>query len=150
MEVPNQMDSGTLITIGVTMLAVVALLLILRAAGIGRSRPKLRPLSPSARMRYMNQWDQIETRFIDAPEEAVRQAETVVMSVLHERGHPLGDRDLPSEVKRAHKHAYGARDRTEGMRRAMLHYRAVMEKMVGHEPTELEREEEQRRHREMA
>jgi hypothetical protein len=36
------------------------------------------------------------------------------------------------------------------MRQAMLHYRAVMERMVGPEPTELEREEEQRRRREMA
>jgi hypothetical protein len=139
-----------LVTIAVIVLAVVALLLILRAVGVGRSRPKLRDLSPSARMRYINQWDQIEMRFIDAPEEAVRQAETIVMSVLHERGHPLSDRDLPDEVKRAHKHAYGSRERTEGMRQAMLHYRAVMERMVGPEPTELEREEEQRRRREMA
>jgi hypothetical protein len=139
-----------LVTIAVIVLAVVALLLILRAVGVGRSRPKLRDLSPSARMRYINQWDQIEMRFIDAPEEAVRQAETIVMSVLHERGHPLSDRNLPDEVKRAHKHAYGSRDRTEGMRQAMLHYRAVMERMVGAEPTELEREEEQRRRREMA
>jgi hypothetical protein len=139
-----------LVTIAVIVLAVVALLLILRAVGVGRSRPKLRNLSPSARMRYINQWDQIEMRFIDAPEEAVRQAETIVMSVLHERGHPLSDRNLPDEVKRAHKHAYGSRDRTEGMRQAMLHYRAVMERMVGAEPTELEREEEQRRRREMA
>jgi hypothetical protein len=139
-----------LVTIAVIVLAVVALLLILRAVGVGRSRPKLRDLSPSARMRYINQWDQIEMRFIDAPEEAVRQAETIVMSVLHERGHPLSDRNLPDEVKRAHKHAYGSRDKTEGMRQAMLHYRAVMERMVGAEPTELEREEEQRRRREMA
>jgi hypothetical protein len=139
-----------LVTIAVIVLAVVALLLILRAVGVGRSRPKLRDLSPSARMRYINQWDQIEMRFIDAPQEAVRQAETIVMSVLHERGHPLSDRDLPDDVKRAHKHAYGSRDKTEGMRQAMLHYRAVMERMVGLEPTELEREEEQRRRREMA
>jgi hypothetical protein len=139
-----------LVTVAVIVLAVVALLLILRAAGMGRSRPKLRELPPSARMRYMNQWDQIEMRFIDSPEEAVRQAETVVMSVLHERGHPLSDRDLPNEVKRAHKHAYGSRDKTEGMRQAMLHYREVMERMIGSEPTELEREEEQRRRREMA
>ncbi len=72
------------------------------------------------------------------------------MSVLHKRGHPLSDRDLPAEVKRALKHAYGSRDRTEDMRQAMLHYRAVMERMIGPEPTELEREEEARRRREMA
>lgn len=144
------MDTGMIVTIAVIVLAVVALLLILRAAGRGRNRPKLRSLSPSARMRYMTQWDTIETRFIDAPEEAVRQAETVVMSVLHERGHPLSDRDLPAEVKRAHKYAYGSKDKTEGMRQAMLHYRSLMERMLGSAPTELEPEEEQRRRREMA
>lgn len=146
------MDTGTLVTIAIVVLAVVALLLILRAAGAGRRRPKLRDLSPSARMRYMTQWDQIETRFIDAPEEAVRQAETIVMSVLHERGHPLSDRDLPADMKRAHKHAYESRDKTEGMRQAMLHYRGVMERMIGSEQ-DVEREranEEERRRREMA
>jgi hypothetical protein len=144
------MDTGVLVTIAVVVLAVVALLLILRAAGVGRSRPKLRPLSPSARMRYVNQWDEIEARFVDSPEESVRQAETVVMSVLHERGHPLSDRDLPADMKRAHKHAYRSRDRTEGMRKAMLHYRGVMERMVGSEhDVELANEEERRR-REMA
>ncbi len=144
------MDTETLVTIAVLVLAVVAILLMLRAAGVGQKRPKLRPLSASARMRYMTEWDQVEARFIDTPEEAVRHAETVVMSMLHERGHPLSDRDLPAEVKRAHKHAHGSRDRTEGMRQAMLHYRAVVERMIGPEPTELEREEEARRQREMA
>ena len=144
------MDTGFLVTIAVVVLAVVVLLLILRAAGVGRSRPKLRPLSPSARMRYMNQWDVLEARFVDSPEESVRQAETVVMSVLHERGHPLSDGDLPADMKRAHKHAYGSRDRTEGMRKAMLKYRGVMERMVG-SPHDIElANEEERRRREMA
>ncbi|TMB41429.1 MAG: hypothetical protein E6J53_10585 [Chloroflexi bacterium] len=155
------MDSGTLVTIAVVILAVVVLLLLIRAAIGGSRRAKLRDLSPSARQRYITEWDQIETRFIDTPEEAVRQAETIVMSVLRERGHPLSDRDLPSDMKRAHKLAYGSRDRTEGMRQAMLNYRGVMEKMVG--PVERvapervapegarEREiEEERRRREMA
>jgi hypothetical protein len=101
-------------------------------------------------MRYINQWDTIEARFVDAPDEAVRQAETVVMSVLHERGHPLSDRDLPADMKRAHKDAYGSRDRTEGMRQAMLHYRGVMERMVGTEHDVEAANEEERRRREMA
>ncbi|HVH63969.1 MAG TPA: hypothetical protein VNA65_10245 [Candidatus Dormibacteraeota bacterium] len=125
------MDTGTLITILVVALVVVVLLFLIRAAGVGRARPRLRLLSPEARERYINEWDQIESRFVDAPEQAVREAESLVMSVLRERGHPLTERDLPMEVQRAHKLGYSSRDKTEGMRQALLQYRAVMEKMVG-------------------
>jgi hypothetical protein len=58
------------------------------------------------------------------------------------------ERDLPSEMQRAHKLGYSSRgDRTEGMRQALLHYRAVMERMMGW--TDRLRHDEQRR-REMA
>ncbi len=68
------------------------------------------------------------------------------MSVLRERGHPLTERDLPQEVQRAHRLGYSSRDKTEGMRQALLHYRAVVERMVGTED-QVRREE---RRREMA
>jgi len=142
------MNTGTLVTILVVALIVVVLLLLIRAAMGRRRTPSLRPLAPESRERYIAEWDQIETKFIDAPEEAVRQAESVVMSVLRERGHSLSERDLPSEVQRAHKLGYSSKDRTEGMRQAMLHYRAVMERMMGPED-QAQRAERQRR-REMA
>jgi hypothetical protein len=54
------------------------------------------------------------------------------MSLLRERRHPLETRRLPKDVLEARDDASMRRgDRTEGMRRAMLHYRVVMEKMVG-------------------
>jgi hypothetical protein len=140
------MDTGNLVTILVVALIVVVLLFLVRAAGIGRRRPKLRPLSAESRDRYMNEWDEIETKFVDAPEQAVREAEALVMSVLRERGHPLVERDLPPEVQRAHRLGYSSRDRTEGMRQALLHYRAVMERMVGPE----DRTQREQRRREMA
>lgn len=157
------MDTGSLVTLAIVVLVVAVLLFLIRASGIGRRRPKLRPLSPGSRDRYINEWDQIEMMFVDAPEEAVRHAETLVMSVLRERGHPLSDRDLPDEMKRAHKHADEARDRTEGMRRALLQYRAMVVKHVGPEERPKDREqqlaekdreqqltEEERQRREMA
>jgi len=140
------MDTGTLVTILVVALVVVVLLFLIRAAGVGRRRPQLRPLSAESRDRYANEWDEIETKFVDAPEQAVREAEALVMSVLRERGHPLLERDLPREVQRAHRLGYSSRDKTEGMRQALLHYRAVMERMVGPEDKALR---DQRR-REMA
>ena len=140
------MDTGTLITILVVALVVVVLLFLIRAAGVGRRRPQLRPLSAESRDRYVEEWDEIETKFVDAPEQAVREAEALVMSVLRERGHPLTERDLPQEVQRAHRLGYSSRDKTEGMRQALLHYRAVMERMVGAE----DRAQREQRRREMA
>jgi hypothetical protein len=140
------MDTGNLVTILVVALIVVVLLFLVRAAGIGRRRPKLRPLPAESRDRYVHEWDEIETKFVDAPEQAVREAEALVMSVLRERGHPLIERDLPPEVQRAHRLGYSSRDRTEGMRQALLHYRAVMERMVGPE----DKAQREQRRREMA
>ena len=132
------MDTGTLVTILVIALVVVVLLMLFRAAGVGRRRPNLRPLPPESRDRYASEWDEIETKFVDSPEQAVREAEALVMSVLRERGHPLTERDLPTEVQRAHRLGYASRDKTEGMRQALLHYRAVVEEYG--RPTEHVRE----------
>lgn len=127
------MDTGTLVAILVVALVIVVVLFLVRAAGIGRSRPKLRPLTPESRDRYIHDWDEIETKFVEAPEQAVREAEALVMSVMRERGHPLTERDLPQEVQRAHRLGYTSKERTEGMRQALLQYRAVVERMVGPE-----------------
>jgi hypothetical protein len=137
------MDTGTLIAILVVALVVVVLLFLLRAAGVGRRSPKLRPLTAESRDRYINDWDEIETKLVDAPEQAVREAEALVMAMLREGGHPLTERDLPNEVQRAHKLGYTSKDKTEGMRQAILHYRVVMERMVGAE--DLARREQRRR-----
>jgi len=127
------MDTGTLVTILVVGLVVVVLLFLIRAAGVGRRQPKLRPMPPESRDRYISEWDEIEAKFVEFPEQAVREAEALVMAVLRERGHPLTERDLPSEVQRAHKLGYNSKDKTEGMRQAMLQYRGVVERMVGTE-----------------
>jgi hypothetical protein len=125
------MDQGTLVAIGVVALVVIVLLLLIRAASAGRRRPRLRALPAESRERYISDWDDIESKFVESPEQAVREAESLVMSMLRERGHPLTDRDLPQEMKRAHKLGYSSRDRTEGMRQALLQYRGVMEQMMG-------------------
>ena len=139
------MDNGTLVTVLVVALVVVVLLLLIRAArGARRARPKLSPLPVEARDRYVHDWDEIETKFVDAPEQAVREAEALVMSVMRERGHPLTERDLPREMHRANK--LRTRKGTEGMRQALLQYRSLMERMVGPE----DKAAREQRRREMA
>jgi hypothetical protein len=123
------MDTTTLMIVGLSVLVIVLMLLFAR--GGRRRHVDLQPLSNESRDRYLTEWDRIEMRFVDAPEEAVREADALVMSVLRERRHPLETRMLPGDVQAARKHAsMGRGDRTEGMRRAMLRYRAAMEKMV--------------------
>jgi len=119
------------VTILIVALVVVVLLFLIRAASLARRRPQLRALTPESRERYISEWDEIEAKFVDSPQQAVREGEALVMSVLRERGHPLRERDLPSEVQRAHRLGYASRDKTEGLRQALLSYRVVMERMIG-------------------
>ena len=130
MEVLNEMTTAALLIIGVS---VALIILILASSRSVRGVPaNLSALSDEARDRYLVEWDRIESRFVDAPEDAVRESDALVMSLLRERGHPLAEKKLPADVRRARNDASMDKgDRTEGMRRAILHYRAVVERMVG-------------------
>lgn len=126
------MDQTALVVIGLAVLVIVLVLLLGEGGGRRVRQGDLVALSDESRSRYIMEWDRIEARFVDAPEEAVREADSVVMSVMRERRHPLEERSLPKEMREARRDATRGRgDRTEGMRRAMLQYRAVMEKMAG-------------------
>ena len=124
------MSETALVIIGLALLVIVLIVLFGR---VGRSsgRVDLLPLADESRDRYLVDWDRIEMRFVDAPEEAVREADALVISLLRERRHPLVTKRLPKELQEAREEASREKgDRTEGMRRALLHYRSVVEKMV--------------------
>ena len=131
------MDTTALVVIGLAALVIVVVLLFARTAR-GR-RGDLVPLSDESRDRYVTEWDRIEMRFVDAPGEAVSEADALVIALLRERRHPLG-RSLPNELHTAREEASLRRgDKTEGMRRAMLQYRGLVEKMIGRrKPSEAE------------
>jgi hypothetical protein len=125
------MDSTTLVIIGVIVLAVIVVLLVIagmRSRG-GFGGPKLKPLSGEARDRYGAQWDKVEARFVDDPEGAVREADSILMGLLREREHPMTEQQLPARMKKARRLAMGqdGKGGTEGLRQAMLEYRGVME-----------------------
>jgi len=106
----------------------------------------IRPLTPAARDRYLDEWRQAEARFVNEPEDAARAAERVVVRVLEERGYPTGvdteERaahvavDHPEVVERyRHGHAMlesngGDGRETENLRKAMIDFRAVFETLV--------------------
>jgi hypothetical protein len=113
-----------------TLLAVfVILAIVAMATRAGRTRhPLLSPLTAEARDRYAARWDQIESRFVEAPEESVAQADALALAVLGECDHPLAEKMLPDRMRKARREA--SRGGTEGLRLAMLDYRAVIEEMA--------------------
>jgi hypothetical protein len=132
------MDITTLVIVGMAAVVVIVMLVALGGRSQRVARPSLRPLAPEAIDRYAAAWDRIESHFVDAPEEAVREADSLALALLGEREHPLADDRLPQGMVRARRAAAGKDGRgTEGLRRAMLHYRAVIEDMAG-TPEELE------------
>ena len=54
---------------------------------------EIQPLSEAARSRYMDDWQRAEQRFVDDPELAAREADSIVRGVLTERGYPDDDFD---------------------------------------------------------
>ena len=79
------MNTTTLVIVGVIVLAVIIVLALVLGRSRGLRRPKLRELTPEARDRYGSQWDKVEARFVDDPEGAVREADSILMGMLRER-----------------------------------------------------------------
>jgi hypothetical protein len=140
------MDTTTVVIVGVVVLMVIIALVVLAGRSRRASRPTLKPLTPEARDRYGAKWNQIESRFVEMPEEAVREADALVLAILGEREHPLAESRLPDGVRKARREA--ARGGTEGKRLAILHYRAVVEEMS--RVSEVEREQLREGRRETA
>lgn len=105
----------------------------------------LRPLAPRRRELFLEQWTQLQERFIDAPHTAVEEAERLVTSTMTERGYPAaGFEDQMSHLSVEHGgalddyrrgHEIGvraARDQasTEDLRQAMVHYRALFQDLL--------------------
>src|ERR1700681_4275724 len=119
------MSTTALVIIGLAVLVIVLILLFGRRGANG-GRVDMVSLTDESRDRYLADWDRVEMRLVDAPGDAVREADALVMSVRRERRHPLEARLLPKDVQDARQFASMERgDKTEGMRRAMLHYRVV-------------------------
>jgi len=109
----------------------------------------IRPLNAAAQARYAQQWAAIQERFVDAPQEAVTQAQRLVMTVMKERGYPTeGDDQVLADLSVEHasvvdhyRAAYGISQRaaggtasTEDLRQAMIHYRALFQELLGAPP----------------
>jgi hypothetical protein len=110
-----------------------------------RNELDIRPLTPTARDRYLKEWRAVQSRFVDEPAGAVDDADSLVQSVMAERGYPMEHFDAQADLisvdhpvvvqnyRAAHTihGAYGRGDAgTEDLRQAMVHYRALFEELL--------------------
>ena len=110
-----------------------------------REQLDIRPLSQAARARYVQSWQVVQAQFVDDPSVAVASADSLIASVMADRGYPVEDFeqraadvsvDHPQVVanyrdghRLARQNADG-KGSTESLRQAMRHYRALFEELV--------------------
>jgi hypothetical protein len=110
----------------------------------------IRPLTPTARARYAAEWASVQERFVDEPQQAVVEAQRLVVAVMTERGYPAEGHDqIAADLSVDHAavlaHYRAAEDistsaeagtaSTEDLRQAMIHYRMLFGALLG-EPDE--------------
>jgi hypothetical protein len=111
-----------------------------------RSQLNIVELDPAARERYLQGWRAAQARFVDNPVAATREADLLVTNVMRDRGYPVENFDQQAAdvsvdhpaVVEHYRSAHGIalkseREQvtTEELRRALTHYRALFEELVG-------------------
>ena len=106
---------------------------------------RIRPLSPEARVDYLQAWHRIQARFVDDPRSALTDADKLIQKLMSDRGYPVAefeqraadisvDHPLVVEHYRAGheislRHSQGQAS-TEDMRQAMIHYRTLFAELA--------------------
>ncbi len=114
----------------------------------------IHPLAPQDRERFADQWHAVQARFVDNPEESIRDADALVCDVMRARGYPMSDFDRRAEdisvdhphvvrnYRAAHEIAL-AREKeqatTEDMRQAVVYYRDLFDELLEAHTTGLRR-----------
>jgi hypothetical protein len=110
-----------------------------------REQFDIKPLAPAACERYQRQWEAVQGRFVDDPEGSIREADELIQQVMRERGYPVDDFDRRADdlsvdypdVVDDYREGHAIADRakageasTEDLRQALVHYRALFERML--------------------
>jgi hypothetical protein len=107
----------------------------------------VRPLSRSDHDRFANEWTKVQAAFVDAPAEAVTDADQLIQQVMATRGYPVKDfdrraadvsvehPDVVENYRSAHSIALkeareDADANTEALRKAMVYYRSLFEELL--------------------
>ncbi|MEU1616637.1 hypothetical protein ABZ479_04945 [Streptomyces sp. NPDC005722] len=105
----------------------------------------IKPLPSGVRDRYAREWTSVQEEFVDRPEDAVHDADSLVASLMRDRGYPTEGfdqqvKDLSVEHGRTLDHYRAAHEvndlstrheaTTEQLRGAMVHYRALFDDLL--------------------
>jgi hypothetical protein len=109
----------------------------------------IRPLDREERDSYRTSWDQLQGQFVDSPATAVREADTLVIAIMHSRGYPTDNFDQRADdisvehpevvehYRAAHQVAV-AQQRgdagTEELRKAAISYRSLVRALLEAKP----------------
>ncbi|MFF7050527.1 hypothetical protein ACFY94_19390 [Streptomyces griseorubiginosus] len=103
-------------------------------------------LTPAARERYRTRWAAVQEQFVESPQQAVTEADTLLARLARDRGFPDGERfeDQIAALSVHHAHhvqgyrsmhtAALGRSGTEDMREAMVESRSLFEALVSGQP----------------
>lgn len=110
-----------------------------------RARLDIRPLAEDMRVRFAQEWQEVQEHFVDQPSDAVVAADRLVYRVMEARGYPMGDFDAQADlvsvdhpaVVENYRFAHGIRERaqaqrasTEDLREALLRYRSLFNELL--------------------
>jgi len=118
----------------------------LRRREMRRANLDIHPLSAEEQQRYLGQWQQIQSMFVDTPDRSVASAEQLVNQVMQARGYPVADEfenqaelisvdhpDLVSNYRDAHRvyeRSMSSNADTEEMRHSLVYYRSLFNELL--------------------
>jgi hypothetical protein len=117
----------------------------LRARERQRAQLEIKPLPEAARLRFVEEWREVQERFVDQPRQAVADADSLVTHVMEARGYPMGDFEAQAglvsvdypDVVENYRFAHGVSQRsqleqtsTEDLREALLRYRSLFDELL--------------------
>jgi hypothetical protein len=116
------------------------------------ARLKIVPLAPADAARFSQAWNTLQGRFIDSPKGVVTEADHLVRELMTKRGYPMGDFErMAADISVDHPtvvaayraaQSIAARDvrgeaDTEELRKAVIHYRALFDELLGGAPEKI-------------
>jgi hypothetical protein len=105
----------------------------------------IRPLSVTDRSRFASEWQELQPRFVDDPQGAVNDADSLVLELMQARGYPMGEFEQRAadisvdhpQVVNHYREAHRLAQRnasgdatTEEQRRAIVHYRELFDELL--------------------
>ena len=109
----------------------------------------IKPLSASEGERYVAEWSEVQSRFVDEPGQAIIDADRLIMEVMSLRAYPVSDfEQRAADISVTHPNFVSnyraAREiavknetfeaNTEELRQALIHYRSLFEELLEIKP----------------